>query len=334
MASVLLTSVAPPNDDAWPYPYDQLARMQLSAAHDKHQVHTQTEDPEAADVILFVENCDTIRHYLWVRSHPYYRAFPEKCYLHSRYDHPLPLLPGIYPSIEHRWHTPSWTRSGSYLVSFTNDYAAYDGDHTERSYLFSFMGAAANHPLRQDLLNLSDDETFLFDTSPFWPYDELSTDKQAALEECYRDVTLESHFVVCPRGRGPSSIRLFEAMRMGRAPVILSDAWVPPEGPDWDSFSVRIPEAELHTLPARLAARADEAESMGRRARSAWEDWFSAESAFHRCTEACLDMKSAREWPFGAYRLAAFAQLIRPLHFRALLRTLWNERALSFSLPS
>lgn len=326
MASILLTSTAPPDDDRWAHPYDQLERMRLSATRDKHGVHTLTDDPAAADVILFVEHCNTIRHYLHVRRHPYYRTFAEKCYLHSRYDHPIPLLPGIYPSIERRWHNPRWTRSGGYLVAFTNDFTEYDGGRTERSYLFSFMGAAANHPLREDLLALECDDAYLFDTSPYWPYGDLTSTEQAALEDQYHQVALQSHFVVCPRGRGPSSIRLFETMRMGRVPVILSDEWVPPDGPDWDSFSVRVAEADLATLPERLAARAPDAKHMGRRARRAWDDWFSAESTFHRCAEACLDMQSTRNWPFSVHRAAAFAQFYRPLHFRALVRTLWEER--------
>jgi len=326
MASILLTSAAPPDDPHWPHPYDQLERMRRSAERDKHRVHTLTDDPDAADVILFVEQCSPLRHYFEVRRHSYYREFSDKCFLHSRYDFPLPLLPGIYPSIERRWHHPQWTRSGGYLVAFTNDFTEYDGGRTERKYLFSFMGAAFNHPLREELLALPDDDAYLLDTTPYWPYGDLPEKEKAALEERYQEVALQSRFVVCPRGRGPSSIRLFETMRMGRVPVILSDAWVPPNGPDWASFSLRIPESDVACLPERLAAHAADAERMGRRARTTWEDWFSVESTFHRCAEACLEMQSARRWPVAAYRAAAFAQCLRPLHFRALLRTLWETR--------
>lgn len=335
MASVLLTSAAPSNDSTWPYPYDQLDRMRKSAARDKYGVHQLTDDPAAADVILFVENCSPIRHYLYVRRHPHYRTFAEKCYLHSRYDHPLPLLPGIYPSIEQRWQNPHWARSGGYLVAFTNDFAAYDGGQTERTYLFSFVGAKHNHALRDALFALPSDGAYLFDTTPFWPYAELPSQKQDALEAQYQEVALQSRFIICPRGRGPSSIRLFETMRMGRSPVIISDAWVPPDGPDWASFSVRVPEAEIHRLPDLLARRASEAEDMGVRARRAWEDWFSVEATFHRTVQSCLDMQAARWLPLSVYRAAAFAQLLRPIHFRALLRTWRTQRpAASPPLPA
>lgn len=326
MASVLLTSLAPSDDADWPHPYDQLDRMRLSASQDAHQVHTLTDDPAAADVILFVENCSPLRHYMHVRQHPYYREFASKCFLYSRYDFPIPLLPGIYPSIEHRWHNRQWTRSGGYLVAFTNDFLEYDEGRTPRRFLFSFIGAAFNHPLRRTLLQLPDEAAYLRDTTPEWPYGDLPTEEQEALRARYREVALQSRFVVCPRGKGPSSIRLFETLRMGRAPVIISDAWVPPEGPDWPSFSLRIPEADLDRLPDLLADHASDAIAMGRRARTAWKDWFSVASTFHRSVESCLDMQASRRWPFAVLRLAAFGHFARPLHLRALARHLWTRR--------
>ena len=37
-------------------------------------------------------------------------------------------------------------------------------------------------------------------------------------------------------------MRLFEAMRLGVAPIIASDDWVYPRGPDWSACSVVIKE--------------------------------------------------------------------------------------------
>jgi hypothetical protein len=111
-------------------------------------------------------------------------------------------------------------------------------------------------------------------------------------------------------------MRLYEAMRMGRAPVILSDHWIPPDGPDWDAFSVRIPQDEVHTIPDRLAAIEDRAEEMGRRAREAWEKWFAADVIFHRTVEWCLDMKRQRVLPEVLSRRLTTATLAMPFHLR------------------
>ena len=43
-------------------------------------------------------------------------------------------------------------------------------------------------------------------------------------------------------------------MMLGRVPVIVSDQWVPPDGPDWESFSMRVKEREVDTIPAMLEA--------------------------------------------------------------------------------
>jgi len=39
----------------------------------------------------------------------------------------------------------------------------------------------------------------------------------------YARLIANSKFVLCPQGVGPSSLRLFETLLMGRAPVIISD---------------------------------------------------------------------------------------------------------------
>ena len=94
----------------------------------------------------------------------------------------------------------------------------------------------------------------------------------------YWSIMARSQFVLCPRGYGSSSFRLFEAMQCGRAPVIVSDAWVPPAGPDWSAFSLRIPERKLAQIPQILAQHEDEAARMGELARKAWQQWFSDEA--------------------------------------------------------
>ena len=53
---------------------------------------------------------------------------------------------------------------------------------------------------------------------------------------------------------------------MGRVPVILSDAWVAPDGPAWEEFSIRIPERQLDEVPRLLETYASRFDLMGVRA--------------------------------------------------------------------
>jgi hypothetical protein len=89
-----------------------------------------------------------------------------------------------------------------------------------------------------------------------------------------------SKFVLAPRGLGTSTWRLFEAMRMARCPVIISDAWVPPEGINWDSCSIRLRESDVAELPTILEARESDAAQLGQNALYEWQRCFSMEGAF------------------------------------------------------
>lgn len=334
MAEILLTSTAPPDDPARPYPYDELHRMERSAENDAFGEHRVTGDPAQADIILYVENCDPIQHYLEVRDDAYYEAFPEKCFLFSRYDHPLPILPGVYTSIPKRWHRTQRTRSGPYLNAFDHDFIAPAPRTQDRDLLYSFVGKKSTHPVRSHLFALEHPHQFLFDTDPYWPYGELPDDQQAKLQHQYVDVAHRSQFILCPRGRGASSIRLFESLRMGRAPVIISDQWVPPNGPDWYAFSVRVAEKHVHRLPDLLAARAHESETMGLRAREAWENWFAERAVFHRVVNWCLEIKDERELPERILRFSVLPQLFHPLYMKAVVRTLLPEKLKSSYLKA
>jgi hypothetical protein len=320
MAYVLLTSSAPSDSPGRPYPYDELDRMKRSASEDKFGAHQLTDDPEQANIILFVENCDTIRHYLEVRRHPYLRTYREKCFLHSKYDHPLPFLPGVYPSIEEGWYAKQRTRSGGYLKAFGHDFIEYEPSPVERNYLYSFSGSAVTHPVREKLFALEHEDQYLLDTSPFWPYAELDKTEKKQLEQQYVDVTRSSKFVLCPRGQGASSIRLFESMKMARAPVIIADEWVPPRGPNWNAFSLRVAEDNISRIPRILEEHEDCAVEMGHRARAAWEDWFAVEAFFHRTVEWCLNIKETRRRKEAWLRYSVLPQLLRPLHLKALVR--------------
>jgi hypothetical protein len=321
MASVHLLSAASLAADPWDYAFDDLERMRRSATQDRFGIHALTDFPEQADIILFVENCDPIRHYFEVRQHPVYQKHRDRCFLFSRHDYPVPFLPGVYASIPNRWYAPTRTRSGLYLNAFDHPFISYDPTPTPRKYLFSFIGQASTHPLRSKIMDLPDKDGFLFDTTAYWPYADLPAETQKALEAQYVDTAQQSKFVLCPRGRGVSSIRLFEMMRMGRAPVIISDDWIAPTGPDWSSFSIRVAEADLPRLPSLLRNRADDAEDMGRQARLCWEDWFSEEATFHRVVNWCLDLKEAAPSAAGHPIIEVLPQLLHPQYLKTFLRT-------------
>ena len=292
-------------------------RLERAAIADRFRVHAVEPDPQLADVILFVGAGEPDQND--VRSHHLFKRFPEKCLLFDAGDRPLPLTRGIYASADTMWFPKARFKAGFYLRVFENDAVAFAPLTDEAPLLFSFAGAAANARVRQRLMALDHPRAALVDTSGL-PVSVRQTDGSKRGRDDYgaRYLRLleDSKFVLCPRGIGTSSWRLFETMKAGRVPVILSDRWVAPEGPDWSSFALRIPERRVNEIPAILARHEAAAIEMGARARNAWENWFCREVAFHRIAEACLDIPKARS-PLGdPGRLLVYPHLARPFFLR------------------
>ena len=118
----------------------------------------------------------------------------------------------------------------------------------------------------------------------------------------YADVLARSHFALCPRGMGFGSIRLFEVMEMGVAPVLMSDRYALPGGPDWDSFLLKIPERDFGRLPELLEPHVPESEERGRLARAAWEQFFMPELIFDNMIDQLCDIRRRRVIPESLYR--------------------------------
>src|SRR5690606_14285038 len=113
-------------------------------------------------------------------------------------------------------------------------------------YLFSFMGSISSG-LRKKIINLTHSRAYLDDSSgESFGRHPLSSKMQ------YANLISDSKFVLCPKGFGPSSIRIFETMKAGRVPVIISDQWVGPPGLPWSDFSVFIPESRVDEIPMIL----------------------------------------------------------------------------------
>jgi hypothetical protein len=279
-----------------------LAALQEAAAIDRVGRHAVTSDPALADVILFVENAhyrDDF-YYRRLRRHPLVREFREKVFMYNETDRPWCVLPGLYCSMPRRSFDRSRQRAFCYAYSVNREVAEHAAD-PERDLLFSFLGAPT-HRVRRRLYELSDSSGVVEDTRSFSLWRELPPSAAEQARERYASILARSRFVLCPRGVGTSTYRLFEAMEAGRAPVLLADEWVEPDGPDWSSFLLRIPERQVEQVPDILRRHDHEALSRGADARRAWEQWFAPDVRFDTAVEACLSILASRRRP---ERLAA-----------------------------
>ncbi|MEY2502450.1 MAG: hypothetical protein QOI07_2784 [Verrucomicrobiota bacterium] len=329
MARAFLLSATPENDRT-DFNLAPLSELRKSAALDPFGIHSQTADPAAADLIIFVEFYGGGWYFERVRKHPLVKRYREKCFLFCANPLVIPFLPGVYSGLERRWAT-SRTRAGFYLGRTKNEFTTYTSPTADLPYLFSFMGSVRNAPVRAKLATLRHRRSFFRDTAEDFERildRRMSHRERLDYDRRYADVTRASKFVLCPRGLSPSSIRLFETMQMGRVPVILADTWVPPVGPCWERFAIQVPEKDFTRLPPILEEREDQAVEMGELARAEWERWFSEEVLFHHLVELCLDIQRDRTIPEALARWSAYVHYLRPFHFRRMLgrlvRTFWR----------
>jgi Exostosin family len=260
----------------------------------RSQQHLLCSDPRDAEIILLY---DPVPLHAWtgdylqrdVLAHPLFTQHPERAFVYDISDFPVPRARGIYASPDVTWYDASRHRAGPYLHYLFDELAARVAPTEPPELLYSFVGDLTTHPLRARLAALSHPSGLIANTANRPPW--KGGDQRSYVEE-YAAVMNRSRFVLCPRGRGVASMRLFETMRLGRAPVIISDWWVPIPGPLWQTFSVPVREMDVSNIPSMLERLTKKAPEMGRRARSAWEHWFAPDVLFDRLINWCFEIRS------------------------------------------
>ncbi|WP_217633634.1 exostosin domain-containing protein [Thiocapsa roseopersicina] len=264
----------------------ELQRLLAAIQNDAIGDHEVCPSPEDAEIILFVDSArPDMRD---IRGSSVFRRFRDKSFVLHCGDRVMPFVPGLFTSAERATHSPRRSRTGGYLrMAFSHHFhhTPVNGAHR---FLFSFVGRSETAPVRRALVQLQHRRGLVLDTSA--PGTSLAID-------AYARVIQESAFVLCPRGFGSSSFRLFEAMKTGRAPVILADDWIPPVGPEWDRFAIIVPESDVTSLPQLLEAREAESVNMGELARDAWETWFGKSVVFQSTVDWILDLQRDRLLP-------------------------------------
>jgi len=143
----------------------------------------------------------------------------------------------------------------------------------------SFVGSAT-HGIRNELYNtFKQDSDFLF-TQGGWDIT-VSEDKL----NHFIDVTNRSKFVLCPRGYGKSSFRLYETMQIGAVPVYVSDDHYLPwsDELDWSEFCVIIKQNQICNLKNILQSISDEKHNnMLNRIKQVYPEYFTLDAVCHQ----------------------------------------------------
>ncbi len=102
----------------------------------------------------------------------------------------------------------------------------------------SFAGSLT-HPLRQ----------VMFNELSSVPGYHISTSLDSV--QAFRDLTNKSKFVLCPRGYGATSFRLYEIIQMQRVPIYISDDMFLPfvEEVDWNRLALCVEPTDMAKIP-------------------------------------------------------------------------------------
>ncbi len=251
---------------------------QLDACVDRDGF-VRVETPQEAEAIIFCEDYDP-SELIWaksLRAHPWVRTYPELCYTINTEDQLIGFLSGVYCSLVRRDYDPRRHRTWQYprtanpLVADVDPESLFPAAPT---HLASFAGAAGQRVRRRLFKSrrIASDGCFALRETPRSQFNaECASREVERAREDYVSFIQDGKFSLCPRGYGPNTYRIQESMALGRAPVILSDDWVPPGRIPWSTCAIRVPERQVERLPEILAERENEWETLGRAARAAWE---------------------------------------------------------------
>ena len=289
----------------------------------KRRDHELVDNPEEADAIIYFEPSgrdereEILRAIL--RSQAWVQKYPNKCFVADCSASPIGWLPGVYTSMPANRFDPERFRAMGYLVS-TNARVSERSDDRARpaSCLCSFRGARMPGVRATILDRARWGADFDIIETPF--LENWSRGDNLAYQDVYVDAILDSRFVLCPRGYAASTFRMYEVMELGRVPVVLSDLWVPPSGPDWNSCVLRVSEEDWRDIPRIVRAADVRWKAMAARARQTWENWFCDELHIERILEwiatlaggARPDEREARaRWPVQEFVAASLLRKVR-----------------------
>jgi hypothetical protein len=298
MTKIFITTTAT-DTPSYPWAHSNYLRLIKAAERSTNNRYELAHDPASADILLFVEPKFESQADILVA--PLYKAFADKSVVLDFLDRPRPFVPGLYVGMTHA-QIPGGFFEGAAYIRVADNRLLESGlkRPIEPDLLFSFVGKVANADgVRSSLLGLRHPRALVIDRSS----------NQSESDFDYVQTLLRSKFVLCPRGIGPSSWRLFETMRVGRVPVVISDDWVPPFGIDWHSFVVRVRESDVPQIPSILSGMESQWVERAHQAKQAWKDHMSYERMFGWIGERCAKvLDRSRE---AGYRATLCRQYVR-----------------------
>jgi hypothetical protein len=233
----------------------------------------EENDFEAADALVIHEPW-AFREWRYIDrliADPVVGRFSHKIYTINSDDAAAGLLRGAYSCLPKSRFDPALHAAAPFLVQPNEQVLAHAGTRrAPATHLATWRGnTKSNRRVRERLVSLySGSPSFKVEATQSW------LNHGADEKQYYIQLVRSGMFSLCPAGWAAASMRIFESMALGVAPVIIADEFVEPAGPDWPAFSLRVKEADVASLESILQQRASRHEAMGERAYEAWCKYF------------------------------------------------------------
>ena len=279
--------------------YDSCIHAFRSSNADRDVAWVETPD-KANCIILFEEWSTKFWNYpQTLLADPFFIKYWQSIVTINCDDLGRGFLPGCYTSLipanfDSTLHCASaYPYTYNHLVQQTQSYQS-----PESKWLFSFRGNRGVHVIRSRLFELfaSFPDALMVDVGTRF---HTHTCEQKAT---YIADVLASKFVLCPRGWGPATYRMFEVMELGRCPVIISDDWIPIEGIDWAKCALFVRERNIAAIPNLLRDRESEAKLLGKNARAIWLEHFSDRQKFRHMFDCAMKINRNLQKSIVDYR--------------------------------
>lgn len=248
--------------------------------------HAQARSPEEADALLLHEPWD-FREWRYIdrlEADPIVGRFAHKVFTVNNDDAASGLLRGVYSCLPaHR--TDDALHAVVPFIRQANDVVLQRVGQSRppAEYLAAWFGNPQSSRVRRKLYTRYSESTSLrLLTTASWM--QYGSDERVL----YADMLHAGKFALCPSGWAPATLRFYEAMAMGVAPVVVADGIELPKGPNWDEFVIQVPEADMPRLEELIEPYAPRYLEMGDLARAAWLRYFSPEQLVPYYAQALL----------------------------------------------
>jgi len=249
---------------------------------------SEVSHPEHADYIIINETFSfkEWRYIDKMLGDPILGKYAHKTYTINTDDCATGLIRGLYTSMPKQRYLPTFHKAVPYCT-FPNELILDPlPEHpAPPTHLAAWRGNTKSHKIRPQIIALGKrDKRVLAESTASW-YNHQEDEKRQ-----YIDTLRKGKFTLCPRGLSPVSYRIFESMALGICPVILSDEYIYPDGPEWEKFALILPESKINEVANILEKEEYRYQELGACARKNWEEFMHPEKVFEYYVDSLVEL--------------------------------------------